>query len=240
MGYNDVGFREWASSSNYHSLQVTANRRFARGLQFGLSWTWSKAMDFADSDTADVSTLVPIRAWNYGMASLRPHARFEGQLAVGHSGRAVADNRWRRRCSHAGSVRHRQLRQRRSRWASGSRPPTDIDITGSPTDGARWCAGEPRPAQERAHLQPLSSIRTRSARPAVGTFGNAAKNVFRGPGINNWDLVALQELPAPRSRRGCSSAGNSTTPSTIRSSATWTTARGSTPRATRPTSVSAN
>ena len=43
VGYNGVSFNENNSSSNYHSLQVTANRRFARNLEFGLAWTWSKS-----------------------------------------------------------------------------------------------------------------------------------------------------------------------------------------------------
>src|SRR5262249_5976004 len=53
----------------YHALQVTANRRFQKGLQFGAAWTWSKAMDYNDSDSQAISSLVPIRVWNYGLAS---------------------------------------------------------------------------------------------------------------------------------------------------------------------------
>jgi hypothetical protein len=32
-------------------------------------------------------------------------------------------------------------------------------------------------------------------RPAPGTFGNAPKDVFRGPGINNWDISLLKNIP---------------------------------------------
>jgi hypothetical protein len=38
-------------------------------MQFGASWTWSKAMDFNDTDTQAISPLVPVRVWNYGLAS---------------------------------------------------------------------------------------------------------------------------------------------------------------------------
>ena len=68
IGYNNINYLEAASTSNYHSMQVQANRRFARRLQFGVAWTWSKAMDFKDNDTDAVSTLVPLRVWNYGLA----------------------------------------------------------------------------------------------------------------------------------------------------------------------------
>jgi len=33
------------------------------------------------------------------------------------------------------------------------------------------------------------------ARPPVGTYGNAPVDVFRGPGINNWDLSILKLFP---------------------------------------------
>ncbi|MGH6630736.1 MAG: hypothetical protein ACREB3_13480, partial [Burkholderiales bacterium] len=68
-GYGNLNYREWAATSNYHSLQLSANRRFAESLQFGLSWTWSKSLDFNSGDTDTVSALVPVRVWNYGLSS---------------------------------------------------------------------------------------------------------------------------------------------------------------------------
>ena len=67
-GYNAISILEPAGSSSYHSLQVSANRRFRRGLQFGASWTWSKAMDFNDDDGNAITSLVDPRVWNYGLA----------------------------------------------------------------------------------------------------------------------------------------------------------------------------
>ena len=66
MGYGDLFVQEHTGSSNYHSLQVSANRRFSRGLQFGLAYTWSKALGIADTDTSLVSSYFPVRQWNYG------------------------------------------------------------------------------------------------------------------------------------------------------------------------------
>ena len=55
-------------------MQVSVNRRFARNLQFGASWTWSKTMDFNDGDGDSIVPLVP-RSYYYGMASFdRTHA----------------------------------------------------------------------------------------------------------------------------------------------------------------------
>lgn len=60
---------ENAGSTNYSALQFTANRRFTRGLQFGMSYTWSKSMDFSSNDQTTVSTYAPIRFWNYGKST---------------------------------------------------------------------------------------------------------------------------------------------------------------------------
>src|SRR5262249_40431399 len=69
IGDNSITITEPASSSSYHSLQLSPNRRFARGLQLGAAWTWSKSMDFNSVDTEAISALVPARVWNYGVSS---------------------------------------------------------------------------------------------------------------------------------------------------------------------------
>src|SRR5207253_9771881 len=69
-GYDPLNMVEMASSSNYHSMQVSARRRFARNMQFGAAWTWSKAMDFNDTDQSAVPTIVNLRTWQYGVSGL--------------------------------------------------------------------------------------------------------------------------------------------------------------------------
>ena len=70
------------------------------------------------------------------------------------------------------------------------------DITGSPTDGARIVmAGNPvLPKSERTFTRYFRTDVFRA--PAVGTVGNAAKTVLRGPGINNWDIAVYKNFPA--------------------------------------------
>jgi len=48
LGWNSISSRESGGSSYYHSLQVTANRRFSSGFQYGVSYTFSKAMDYTE------------------------------------------------------------------------------------------------------------------------------------------------------------------------------------------------
>ncbi|HEV3197848.1 MAG TPA: TonB-dependent receptor, partial [Bryobacteraceae bacterium] len=72
---------------------------------------------------------------------------------------------------------------------------TATDITGSPTDGPRIVvAGNPiLPKSQRTFYRNFNTGVFRL--PAVGTIGNAAKTVIRGPGLNNWDIAAFKNFP---------------------------------------------
>jgi hypothetical protein len=43
-GYNTVGLRTSGGSSNYHSMQAVLTKRFGTSVNFGMAYTWSKAM----------------------------------------------------------------------------------------------------------------------------------------------------------------------------------------------------
>ncbi|MBM3783521.1 MAG: carboxypeptidase regulatory-like domain-containing protein [Acidobacteria bacterium] len=193
-GYNNVNFREWASSSNYHSMQVQANRRFSAGLQFIASWTWSKSMDFNSNDTDAVSPLVDPRVWNYGLSSYdRTHvAKFSGvwDLPKTTFQNVIAKqifNDW----QMSGIVTFSSGQP----LGLGFGTVTPLDITGSPTDGPRiTLTGNPiLPKGDRTRTRFFDTSVVRL--PARGTIGNAAKTNIRGPGINNWDTAFFKNFP---------------------------------------------
>ena len=194
QGFNDINFREWAASSNYHSMQVTANRQFSRGLQFGASWTWSKALGYADTDTESVSALVPARIWNYGLASYdRTHVLTINWLWD------VPGTPW--TFAPAKLMLNDWTVSGIASFSSGAplgvgfTQVTATDITGSPTDGPRIVVtGDPNlPKSERTFSR---NFRTEVFRvPERGTIGNAAKTLIRGPGINNWDIAIFKNFP---------------------------------------------
>lgn len=196
IGYNDIVMYEYASNSSYHSLQLTANRRFSRTLQYGVSWTWSKAMDYVDTNTAQVSNLVNPKVWNYGKAGFdRTHVMtiyWMWDLPAG----SRAWNHWLARAA----ADHWQLSGIAS-FSSGAPGGIglgfvqSVDTTGSPTDGARVVvARNPILAKDQRTFS--RNFNTDAFLPAaVGTFGNAAKDVIRGPGINNWDISLFKNFP---------------------------------------------
>jgi hypothetical protein len=194
IGYNDVYMSEAASSSNYNSGHITARRRLTRGVQFGLSWTWSKAMDFNDNDTEGISSLVDPRVWNYSMAGFdRTHMLKLNWM-------------WALPKAHVSSV---LLKQALHGWQlSGitsflSGAPTSVsfssaagaDITGTATQGARIVVLD-NPVIPKSERSFSHNFRTDVfAVPAQGTWGNAARYILRGPGVNNWDISMFKEFP---------------------------------------------
>jgi hypothetical protein len=186
-GLNGVLYREWASSSNYHSLQTTAQRRVARMLQMGVAWTWSKAMDYNSSDADPVTTLVSPRVWNYGLATFDRTHIFKANWIWDLPGAGPKAG------PAALALRGWQLSGVTS-FMSGAplgvnvTTSTGADITGTPSLSPRAVVtGNPvLPKSERTFSRNFDTSVFRL--PASGTFGNAARTVIRGPGINNWNL----------------------------------------------------
>jgi hypothetical protein len=70
-----------------------------------------------------------------------------------------------------------------------------VDVTGTPSDSARIVvtANPVLPKDERTFFR---NFRTDVfLPPVVGTVGNAARNLLRQPGTNNWDITAAKNLP---------------------------------------------
>lgn len=66
LGHNDANLIGFGASSNYHSLQVSANRRLGRDLLFGVAYTWSKALGVTSGD-GDFLHPENARMANYGV-----------------------------------------------------------------------------------------------------------------------------------------------------------------------------
>jgi len=71
---------------------------------------------------------------------------------------------------------------------------TGIDITGSPTDGYRTViTGNAILLKDQRTVSRFFDTSVFRL-PAIGSFGNAAKTVIRGPGTNNWDLAVMKNF----------------------------------------------
>jgi hypothetical protein len=176
IGYGDINAFEFASTSNYNSLQASLSQRLSR-LSFGAAYTFSKALGTADSDTTLVDPFLNPRHRNYGPLGFdRTHVlavRFNYSIP---------------------SPQQRQLRWVAGDWviagvgrvqSGGPFTPgytlvAGTDITGSASEGARINVVDPA----------ISSF----APPQLGTLGNAGPNILRQPGMNNWDVSMFRNI----------------------------------------------
>ena len=204
-GYNDIFYFEGAASSNYHSMQTTARRRFTKGFQFGAAWTWSKAMDYNEDPRAigadaTVNPFVHPRVWMYGPMSWdRTHTfklNYVWSVPKVTLGNKVADyvvNDW--------QVSGITTFESGQPLGIGLATTVSTDFTGTPSQGARvdHVADAVLPKSERTFTRYFNTAAV--AMPAVGTFGNSAKALLRGPGANNWDVAIFKNFPIRESVR---------------------------------------
>jgi hypothetical protein len=72
-GYGSITYYDNSGYSNYNALQVAANRRFIRGLQFGLAYTYSKTMDLVITIAMVCPSYARTASGNYGRAVSTRH-----------------------------------------------------------------------------------------------------------------------------------------------------------------------
>ncbi len=184
QGWGDITFYDFGGTANYNSLQSTVSRRLGRGL-ISASYTFSKTLGTASSDTGAVSVNFPARNRNYGVLTYdRPHV-----LSLRYNYRLPEPGKY---------LRNRLLGVVTDRWeVSGiSRFMSGAPFTPSfsTVDGAN-ITGTPSESARPNVLDPTAAPALRFTRPARGTFGNAGSNVLRGPGVNNWDISVFRQIP---------------------------------------------
>ncbi len=232
FGYSSIQIDEFASNSSYHSMQVQLNRRFAHGLQFGGSWTWSKSMDEVSNDFAAVSDVISPRLWNYGKSDFdRTHI-----VQVNWTWDLPAATRLVKSAVVGAIADHWQLSGIAS-FISGA--PTGIsftalngvDIPGG-GDGVRpVMLANPILSKDQRTLTQYFNTAAFGV-PAAGTAGNAPRDVFRGPGTNNFDMSIFKNIPLFHERARFQlrfeayNAFNHTQFSGVNTSATFNTATG--------------
>ncbi len=68
-GYGDIQLIETGGNSNYHGLQVQLNRRLSSSLSYGVSYTWSKAMNVTNNNGDAINPFIDRQVRNYGRSN---------------------------------------------------------------------------------------------------------------------------------------------------------------------------
>jgi len=192
-GYEGIGQLGNFGWSNYNSLQVAANKRYSRGLQLGLAYTWSHALGTGTNDGDTLATYQPWRIWNYGPPAFDQRQILTityvwdlpkaSKLMPNPAVKFVLDN-W-----QVSGV---------STFATGL--PAGIGL--STSDGADITGGG-----DGVRPNLIANATTGGggfynwfntaafARPAQGTSGNAPVAPIYQPGQNNFDITLMKKFP---------------------------------------------
>lgn len=193
-GYQGVSLLENSGISNYNSLQVTANRRFQQGFQFGLAWTWSKAMNLSDG-LSNVPMFLDRRFRLYGKAGFdQTHMLVVNYVWDVPSANKRWPNPFSKYVLDGWQVAGFTTLSSGQPAGIGITTTDNADLTGG-GDGVRVnMLRNPNLARgERSFYRWFDP--SSFGRPAQGDFGNAPKDVVRLPGINNWDLSLFKNIP---------------------------------------------
>lgn len=199
-GYADIQYIEMASSSNYHSLQTQVNKRFSKGLIFGVSWTWSKSMNLVNGNNDAVNPFLNFRMRNYGKGNFDRTHNFVANytydlpklssLIANPVVKHVFDN-W----QVAGVTSFISG----SPLGIGYSLVTGADLVGgggAGVDSRVVLTGNPNlPKSERTIYRHFNtSVVQPPTRENFG-IGNAPKDPIRGPGTNVWDVSFYKNIP---------------------------------------------
>jgi hypothetical protein len=192
-GFGSITYKEPVGNSSYYALQTQANRRFSHGLEFKANWVWSKSMDYGSTDGATLPTYASRVLLDYGESSFdRPF---------------IANFAWLYELPGSQHLTNPILSTLLGHWnvsgtttfASGA--PTGVtfstvsgvDLIGG-GDGQRIdVTGNPQLGYGNHSVHEWFNPGVFSE-PPLGYIGSAAKDVFRGPGQNQWDLSAFKNF----------------------------------------------
>jgi hypothetical protein len=221
QGYGSIPQQIFQGNSSYHSLQLQANRRFAKGLQFGAVYTFSKAMNYSEGDSTTsggVARYQNWKIWNYGLAGYdRPNVlTFHFYYDIPKLS-SVLPNRVVKVLFDGWHVSEITSFISGSMMSVSMGTSPSVNFTGG-GDGARpLMVGDPNNVpggrnfyswfNAAAYAEPIplapSGVCPATGCPAIGVAntGNAPPTQFRGPGVNNWNTTLSKSFGIAREGR---------------------------------------
>jgi hypothetical protein len=200
QGYANTIAYGFGANSNYHSLQVSANRRFGKDLTGGVAYTWSKAMGTTNDD---YTTNIPfnIRKADYSMLN-------NDRTQVLVLNYVYNLPRFIRSTASAAKVGKLIVNDWQISGITGfqSGAPTSLGFsiagignlneryTGSPDVGPRISFSGPISYPGSIYQFVNGSVL--ALPPVKGSQGfDSARYQVRGPGFQNWDISVFKNVP---------------------------------------------
>lgn len=205
-GYADIQYIEMASNSNYHSLQTQVNKRMSNGLMYGVSWTWSKSMNFVNGNNEAINPFLDFRMRNYGKGNFdRTHNFVVNYTYNIPKLSKVWDNPVSRWVFDNWDLAGVTSLISGAPSGVGYSLVTAADLTGGGGAGVdsriNVLSNPILPKSERTVLRHLRTDVFAPPTKAELGIGNAPKDVFRGPGTNVFDVSFYKNIPFDKDNR---------------------------------------
>jgi hypothetical protein len=186
--YQDIQSTVDTQSSRYHALQVTAERRFSKGLDFQLAYTYSHALDYASGLLGAYSNTYNLRQ-DYGNADFNVPQRLVGSFTYQLPLKAANDL-----LNHA--VRGWQVNGIASFY--DGLPFSVQSATNTLNNGAASHAqyigpGDGSLPSGQRTVQDWFNTAA-FAVPGPQQWGNSGRNILQGPGTKEFDLSLFREF----------------------------------------------
>jgi Carboxypeptidase regulatory-like domain len=186
--FSSIFAQDTIGNSNYNSLQASLEKRFSKGLQFQLAYTWSKSFDYGSSFEDIINPLDFAQSYSLSQFDARQRFVFSyvWQLPVpqlrGFAGKLA--NGW----QTSGIITFQSGFPLRIFSSADTELENSFDflLPGQPDLVAPFRTLNPRGPGHLA-FDPSSF-----ATPALGTIGDTPRTLCCGPGINNFDFALLK------------------------------------------------
>jgi hypothetical protein len=201
-GYNTIGLRTFGGSSNYHSMQAVLTKRFGSSVNFGLAYTYSKAMgtanNYDDYINPICSRCADYRRLNFDRTHLMVinyDWRLPG-LRDGHRLLKAATNGW-----QVTGI---------TQFISGRPDDVNANIDGisnlAQRLGGTWTgdtgtavrgffSGDPNASKDRSKYFNFETTQLPTVAQALAAQGAYPRNYLSRPGINVTDLSLFKNFP---------------------------------------------
>lgn len=185
--YNAIAYTAFRANSNYHGLQATFEKRYAKGLSFLTSYTWGHNIDDAGIFGGDHQDTQNLRLDRGNSPYDTRHtfvSSFNYELPFGRDASGLASAFMR------GWQVNGILRLSTGQYLTPTVGPNNLNGAGTQradvVPGCNWNLANPAP--NRWFDTSCFAI------PAQYTFGNAARNIIEGPGTRNFDFSVFRNI----------------------------------------------
>jgi hypothetical protein len=196
-GYGGIGIRDWKGYNDYHSIQVSVNRRFSHGLSGGVSYTGMKRKQLTTFDP--FLSEADNTARNYTFNASRPHSLVINYNYEVPKASEVWDNAFSRWVLDGWQISGITIAQ------SQNRAGFSYSFTGAPTNDLSGNGGQRRvtlvcdpnlPASQRTFDR---QFRTECIQPGGGPndpyyLGTSTNDEYNPPGYINHDMTFFKNF----------------------------------------------